>query len=79
MRGAKPAVGASYRAVGAALANVCAVPAGHEPGRSTTPSVMWLPDCVLNVGRGEVRQNGEAVQTSGGGPRSGPDPLVYIN
>ena len=37
---------------------------------------MKLSCCTLNIGRVEVEQNGEAVPTSGGRPRSGLDPLV---
>ena len=39
---------------------------------------MKLSCCTLNIGRVEVEQNGEAVPTSGGRPRSGLDPLVRI-
>ena len=39
---------------------------------------MKLSCCTLNIGRVEVEQNGEGVPTSGGRPRSGLDPLVYI-
>ena len=41
---------------------------------------VWLPCRTLNTeGKVGAKQNGEAVQASGEGPRSGPDPLVISN